>query len=80
MGIGTINWMPDASGVIFLTYRERTRNQIYFLSYPKGEVSAITNDLAGYSNFGMGITADGTTMVCRMFRRPTARRHSGVLW
>ena len=63
MGVGMMNWMPDGSGVIFVTYRERALNQIYFLSYPKGDVTAITNDLTGYSNFGMGITSDGTTLV-----------------
>lgn len=63
MGIGMMNWMPDGSGVVFLTYRERTRNQVYFLSYPQGGVTPITKDLAAYSNFGMGITADGTTLV-----------------
>ncbi|CAN5364358.1 hypothetical protein BH10ACI3_BH10ACI3_04150 [soil metagenome] len=67
MGIGMMNWMPDGSGLVFITYREGSRNQIRFLSYPKGEVSAITNDLAGYSNYGIGITADGSTLVADTF-------------
>ncbi|CAN5330860.1 hypothetical protein BH10ACI2_BH10ACI2_02800 [soil metagenome] len=67
MGIGMMNWMPDGSGLVFITYREGARNQIRLLSYPKGEVTAITNDLAGYSNYGIGITGDGTTLVADTF-------------
>lgn len=67
MGIGMMNWIPDGSGLVFITYREGTRNQIRSLSYPNGEVTAITNDLAGYSNYGIGITADGTTLVADTF-------------
>ena len=63
LGIGMMNWMPDASGVILVGIRPRTRNQVYFLSYPQGELQSVTNELGGYGNYGLGITKDGTTMV-----------------
>lgn len=61
--IGMLRWMPDTSGVVVIGKRPRIRNQIYFISYPTGEVSRITTDASGYGNYGLGITADGTTMV-----------------
>lgn len=63
MGIGMMNWMPNASGVVFVAYRSGTKNQLHFVSFPSGELRQITNELSGYSNYGMGITADGKTMV-----------------
>ena len=63
LGIGMMNWMPDASGVILVGSRPRARNQIYFLSYPQGELQSVTKELGGYGNYGLGITKDGTTMV-----------------
>ncbi len=63
LNIGMMNWMPDASGVVFVGRRERGRNQMYFLSYPEGQLAAITNDLSGYGNYGIGITADGKSLV-----------------
>ena len=61
--VGMINWMPDASGIVFVGRRPRIGNQIYSLSYPNGELRRITKELGSYGNYGMGITSDGTTMV-----------------
>lgn len=61
--IGMMRWMPDASGVVVIGKRPNIPNQIYFISNPTGEVSRITADASGYGIYGLGITADGSTMV-----------------
>jgi Tol biopolymer transport system component len=33
------------------------------MSYPNGDVKPVTDELGSYSNYGMGITSDGITMV-----------------
>jgi Tol biopolymer transport system component/DNA-binding winged helix-turn-helix (wHTH) protein len=61
--IGQAEWMPDGSGVVFIALRPHQRNQIYFLALPSGELHRVTNDANGYGNYGLGITADGRTLV-----------------
>ena len=60
---GIMRWIPDASGVVVIAKRPNIRNQIYFINTASGEVSRITNDTNGYGNYGLGITADGSTLV-----------------
>lgn len=66
MGIGMMNWMPDASGAVFVGYRLGALNQIHYVSFPDGQLRAITNELSGYSHYGLGITADGKMMVAEV--------------
>jgi Tol biopolymer transport system component/DNA-binding winged helix-turn-helix (wHTH) protein len=72
--IGMMRWMPDASGVVVVGKRPNVRNHIYFISYPAGEVSRITTDAGSYGNYGLGITADGRTMVADVWE------FDGRLW
>ena len=65
--IGKTSWMPDGSGLIFVGNRPRAGNQIYFLSFPAGEVRRVTKELSSYSNYGLGITADGSTLVADLW-------------
>lgn len=65
--IGKMNWMPDGSGLVFVGSRPRIGNQIYFLSHPGGEVRQLTRELNTYGNYGLAITADGTTLVADIF-------------
>ena len=74
IGIGMMNWMPDQSGVVFVGAPARSRNQLYFLSYPAGDLTPVTKELGGYGNYGMGITADGKTLVGDSFE------YSSQLW
>jgi Tol biopolymer transport system component/DNA-binding winged helix-turn-helix (wHTH) protein len=60
---GVTRWMPDASGIVIIAKKPRSRNQIFFVAYPSGNVSKITSDPNGYGNYGIGITADGNTLV-----------------
>ena len=59
-------WLPDAKGLIVpaqSTAQFLSRTQLYLLSQPDGEVTRITNDLNGYGNVSLGLTADGSTVV-----------------
>ena len=55
-------WLPDGSGLL-ITARERFGDpfQIYYVSYPAGEVRKITDDQHSYSP--LSITADSKTIV-----------------
>ncbi len=61
--VGISRWMPDSSGIIVIAKKPRLRNQIYFVAYPSGTVRNVTNDANTYSNYGLGITSDGDTLV-----------------
>jgi Tol biopolymer transport system component len=60
--IGRLTWLRDGSGLVF-TARERlaSPSQIWYLSYPGGEVHRITNDLNDY--LGVSLTKDSTALV-----------------
>jgi eukaryotic-like serine/threonine-protein kinase len=51
-------WMPDGSGVAVLS--GIARNQIAYVSYPDGKLSAITRDTNNYSH--PSLSADGRTL------------------
>ena len=69
--IGKMVWTADGRGLIFIAYRPNTGNQLYYLSYPGGEVRKITNDLHSYGNYGLGITADGSALVAETWETST---------
>ncbi|MCU1283917.1 MAG: serine/threonine protein kinase [Acidobacteriales bacterium] len=58
-----IEWMPDGKGLA-TTYSSRDtnfkRSQIGYISYPKGLLRGLTNDLNSYA--GLGVSADGKTL------------------
>ncbi|HEU4413879.1 MAG TPA: hypothetical protein VFT65_03780 [Candidatus Angelobacter sp.] len=57
-------WLPDGRGVLVVaTDLESGRGQIFFVSYPEGEVSRFTNDLTNYSLCCMEVTRDGNSLV-----------------
>ena len=57
-------WLPDGRGVLAVgTDPESGRGQIWFVSYPTGEVSRFTNDLANYNFCCLEVTRDGKSLV-----------------
>jgi serine/threonine protein kinase/Tol biopolymer transport system component len=61
MSVGEMAWMPDGSGFL-VTNRQRsdvTRWQIEYISYPGGQLHAISRDTNDYSD--LSISADGKT-------------------
>ena len=60
--IFNIRWLPDKSGFIAVAVDESTdRPQLYYLSYPDGVFTRITNDVSGHDRFTM--TGDGRIIV-----------------
>jgi Tol biopolymer transport system component/predicted Ser/Thr protein kinase len=62
-GVGEIAWLPDGSGLIF-TGENPGSAQLWEIRYPGGEARRVTNDLNSYH--GVGLTADGTTLVTQL--------------
>ncbi len=57
-------WLPDSSGLLVITSDPQSgRGQISFVSYPQGEVSRFTNDLANYNLCCLEVTRDGNSLV-----------------
>jgi Tol biopolymer transport system component len=55
--VGQVTWLPDGSGLIMTAADKRSDPiQIYHLSYPRGELRRITNDLSSY--FSVSLAAD----------------------
>src|SRR5207302_10142325 len=52
--VGRMAWLRDGSGLIF-TAREQESNpsQLWYLSYPAGEVHRITNDVNDYNGVSL---------------------------
>ena len=62
-GLGQLAWLSDGSGVIVAAADEESNpaQQVWHVSYPKGEVRRITNDTNDYS--GVTLTANSTALV-----------------
>jgi Tol biopolymer transport system component len=54
-------WLPDGTGLLYSedSVDALDRSQLYFLSYPNGERSRVTNDLNNYS--AVSVPADGNS-------------------
>ena len=63
--VARVIWLNSGDGLVFsATPRIGSSSaQLWFVSYPAGEVSRITNDLNSYGHFSLGVTADGSTLV-----------------
>lgn len=61
--IGRISWLRDGSGLVFIATEEgaEANGQIWYVSYPAGEVRRITNDLHDYQ--GLSLSADSNVLV-----------------
>lgn len=59
-----VAWLPDGSGLLVMSIdREMGLGQIWFVSYPKGEIRRFTNDLADYDTCCLQVTRDGDSLV-----------------
>ena len=57
-------WLGDGSGLIVLAFMNKTGElQIWHVSYPGGDVQRVTNDLNGYLEFSLSLTADSSALV-----------------
>jgi serine/threonine protein kinase/Tol biopolymer transport system component len=62
--IGRVIWQPDYSGLIMAAQPESSSigTQIWFVPYKGGPARRITNDLNGYGEVSLGLTADSNTI------------------
>jgi Tol biopolymer transport system component/DNA-binding winged helix-turn-helix (wHTH) protein len=66
--MGSSCWLRDGSGLVVIAAEEQDSNsQIWFVSYPAGNVRRITNDLNDYLN--VSLTADSSSLVTVQFER-----------
>jgi Tol biopolymer transport system component len=58
-------WLSDGSGLVYSATPAigATGSQLWFVTYPNGEISRITRDLNQYGQVSLGVTADGSTIV-----------------
>jgi serine/threonine protein kinase/Tol biopolymer transport system component len=62
--IGRLQWMPDGRGLVMVLADPLTglRGQLWFVSYPSGKVSRITNDLTNYDPCCISLTSDASVI------------------
>ncbi len=56
--IGRTQWLPDMSGLLFIAGVTTADPQVWLLSYPSGEMRALTNDLDQHRSIGLSDAAD----------------------
>ena len=56
-------WLPDGRGILVVALNETGRGQVWFVSYPQGEISRFTNDLTNYDTCCLDVTRDGDSLV-----------------
>jgi serine/threonine protein kinase/Tol biopolymer transport system component len=56
-----VMWLNDGSGLVLTAATGGT--QLWFVSYPGGDVRRITNDLNNYGGVSLGLTMDDSTIV-----------------
>jgi serine/threonine protein kinase/Tol biopolymer transport system component len=65
VSVSRVLWLGDGSGLIVAAVPEliSAGTQIWYVSYPGGEVRRVTNDLNAYGTSSLGLTADSRTLV-----------------
>jgi Tol biopolymer transport system component len=65
VSVSRVLWLGDVSGLIVAAVPELVSagTQLWYVSYPGGEVRRITNDLNAYGTSSLGLTADSKTLV-----------------
>src|SRR5258706_11427667 len=65
VSVSRVLWLGDSSGLLVAAVPEliSTGTQLWYVSYPGGEVRRVTNDLNAYGTSSLGLTADSRTLV-----------------
>jgi Tol biopolymer transport system component/DNA-binding winged helix-turn-helix (wHTH) protein len=62
--VGQLVWVADGAGLVFFARKQPSLpEQIWYLSYPQGELRRITNDLSAYQ--WLAVTADSSMLVAQ---------------
>jgi eukaryotic-like serine/threonine-protein kinase len=59
--VGPTGWLKDGSGVVVVAYHQKSpviANQLWHLSYPRGEVSRVTNNLNSHDGISIAVRSD----------------------
>lgn len=68
--VGQVAWLGDGSGVVLSAWRRTSAvygDQLWLLTYPKGEARQITNDMTSYE--GVSLSANSAALVTRRIDR-----------
>ncbi len=70
--VGAVAWLKDGSGILAIAGRAGTEDdrQVWLITYPRGEVRQITNDLFNYSN-ALSVTSDSQTVLTTQVQQNT---------
>jgi len=60
LAVGRVVWLRDGTGLVFSADEDVT--QIWYVSYPGGQVRRVTNDANEYGTGSVSITADSSTI------------------
>jgi eukaryotic-like serine/threonine-protein kinase len=62
--VGRVLWLADGTGLVITAQPEFSSSgtQVWFLPYPAGQARRITNDVNGYGEVSVGLTADSGTI------------------
>ena len=65
VSVSRVLWLNDGRGLIVAAVPEliSAGTQLWYVSYPGGEVRRVTNDLNAYGTTSLGLTADSKTIV-----------------
>lgn len=65
VSVSRVLWLGNGAGLIVAAVPEliSTGTQLWYVSYPGGEVRRVTNDLNAYGTSSLGVTADYRTLV-----------------
>jgi Tol biopolymer transport system component len=65
VSVSRVLWLGDGSGLIIAAVPEliSAGTQLWYVSYPGGDVRRVTNDLNAYGTSSLGLTADSRTLV-----------------
>lgn len=62
--MGAAAWLPDGGGLLVMGPDPETfLGQIWYVTYPQGEVRRFTNDLVNYQDCCLEVTRDGRSLV-----------------
>lgn len=73
ISVAQVAWMPDQRGLVAIAQRRNAdASQVWYVTYPEGKVSPITNDLFDYRI--VNVSADGKSLLT------IARESTSDLW
>ena len=72
--VARVTWLRDGSGLAFIVTRQgdSSNGQLWYVSYPRGEVRRITNDLDDYNDVTLSLSSDLRLLVAVQSQRTSS--------